>query len=346
MKSAVNNNATNGLSRRRLLQLGGAAAFVTAAGFPMPAVHAQQRIKVRIISNNGAENDSLDQLMRDQGFLEQTGLDPELIKVTGPAKNLEGILNNEADLCTISATNPMPNIVDGAPAKIIGSAMKLTALSAFSANPEIKEMKDLVGRTVGIGPQNFLLHITMVALLRKRGIDPGKVKFVEIGSNAQVFQAVAAGKIDAGPSSVVSFYYQNKLGVHSLTDANMWTELPEYTYQFMYASDRAIAEKREAVVRTLAAYAKLFKFMQSPNSWEAYSKARTTALPKNDSDESQAVWKFMQEQKPYGTEVAIPDDRMRYMQDLHVSVGTIKAALPLEKVADMSMARDAMKLLG
>ena len=72
---------------------------------------------------------------------------------------------------------------------------------------------------------------------------------------------------------------------------------------------------------------------------------QVAALPKNDADESQAVWKFMQEQKPYGTEVAIPDDRLRYMQDLHVSVGTIKAALPNEKVADMSIAQDALKLL-
>jgi ABC-type nitrate/sulfonate/bicarbonate transport system substrate-binding protein len=284
--------------------------------------------------------------MRDQGFLEQTGLDAELVKVTGPAKNLEGILNNEADLCTISATNPMPNIAEGSPAKIIGSAMKLTALSAFSANPDIKTMSDLVGRTVGIGPRNFLLHITMVALLRKRGIDDSKVKFVEIGSNAQVFQAVAAGKIDAGPSSVVSFYYQDKLGVHSLTDANMWTELPEYTYQFMYASDRAIKDNREAVVRTLAAYAKLFRFMQSPNSWDAYSKARTTALPKNDAEESQAVWKFMQEQKPYGSDLAIPDGRMSYMQDLLASVDAIKTKVAIEKLADMSMAHDAMKMLG
>src|SRR5579863_4228576 len=104
-------NAARHLSRRRLLQLAGGTAALAMSGFPMPAIHAQQRIKVRIISNYGAENDSLDQLMRDQGFLEQTGLDAELVKVTGPAKNLEGILNDEADLCTISATNPMPNIV-------------------------------------------------------------------------------------------------------------------------------------------------------------------------------------------------------------------------------------------
>ena len=36
----------------------------------------------------------------------------------------------------------------------------------------------------------------------------------------------------------------------------MWTELTEYTNQAAYASVAAIAEKRAAIVRTIAAYAR------------------------------------------------------------------------------------------
>ena len=34
-----------------------------------------------------------------------------------------------------------------------------------------------------------------------------------------------------------------------------------------------------------------------------------------------------------------------YMQQLNVALGNQKAVLPLERVADMSLARDAVKLL-
>ena len=334
------------LDRRSFLRLGGVALATAGAAFPAPFVLAQQHARIRIISNNGAENDSLEQLLRDRGFLEQTGIDVEFVKVNGPAVNLAGLLDGRADFCAISGFNPMPDIAEGAAARIVGSAMKLTALSIFSRDPAIRSVKDLAGRSVGIGPRNFLLHATTIALLRKNGVDEKSVHFVEIGSNAQVFQAVAAGKVDAGPSSVVSFYYQDKLGVHSLDGGNMWATLPEYTYQMMYASQRAIRDKRSEIVLGLAAYAKLFRFLQSSGSWDAYLAARAKALPKNDAEEASAVWKFMQEQKPYGETLEIPADRLRYMQELNVSLGAASKVMPADQIADMSMARDAMKLLG
>jgi NitT/TauT family transport system substrate-binding protein len=337
-------NARMNLTRRGVLALGATCAVVSA--FPAPAVFGQQRVKVKIISNNGAENDTLEQLLKMLGYLEQGGLDAEYVKVQGPDKNYDGLMKGDADLCPVSGFNPLPGIAGGAPVKIIGSAMKAIAMSVFSANPEIRTVADLSGRTIGIGPRNNLLHVTMIALLRQKGIDEGEVKFVEIGSNAQVFQAAASGKVDAGPSTVASYYDQEKLGVHSLAGADMWAEIPNYTYQMMYASDRAISDNREGVVRTMAAYAKLFRYLQSPGSWDNYLKARLAALPKNDEREARAVWRYGQEQKPYGTDLAIAPEQLDYFQKLYASLGIIKSVQPLERIADMLMAAQAMKMLG
>jgi ABC-type nitrate/sulfonate/bicarbonate transport system substrate-binding protein len=331
-------------SRRHLLAGAGAAALVSVC--PMPAVFAQQRIKIRIISN-GPDNDALERLMRAQGYLEQAGLDAEYVKVDSPPKNLEGLLKGDAEICPLSGTNPIPNIAQGAPVKIIGSGMKLTGLAVYSNKDSVKSLSDLVGKTVGIGPKNNLLHVVMIAMLRKKKIDENAVNFVEVGSNAQVFQAVRDGKVDAGPSSIAPFYEQAKFGVHSLTDGNAWTEIPEFPYQTMYAPDKAIADNRDGIVRTISAYARLFKYLQAPgSSWEEFSKARVAALPKGDESESRAQWKFGQELKPYGSDVIISNDQFGYVQNLYTSLKIIPAPLPLEKISDMSMARDAMKMLG
>jgi hypothetical protein len=39
-------------------------------------------------------------------------------------------------------------------------------------------------------------------------------------------------------------------------------------------------------------------------------------------------------------------ERVRYMQELNVSLGVQKSVLPYECVCDMSLAQDAIKLLG
>ena len=156
------------LSRRHLLAGAGALALVPAFG--MPAIHAQQKVKIRIISN-GPDNDALERLMKSLGYLEQVGLDAEYVKVDSPPKNLEGLLKGDADICPLSGTNPIPNIATGAPVKIIGSGMKLTGLATYSANPAVKTLNDLVGKTVGIGPKNNLLHVVIIGMLRKHKID-------------------------------------------------------------------------------------------------------------------------------------------------------------------------------
>ena len=224
--------------------------------------------------------------------------------------------------------------------------MKKPALAMFSKAPHIRAVRDLAGRTIGIGPKGYLLHATTIALLRKHGLSEKDVTFVEIGSNAQVFQAVSKGEVDAGPSSVASFYDQVELGVHSLSDGHMWSELPDYTNQIMYASDRAIADGRETIVRTLAAFARLFRFLQTPGSMDSYSKARALAVPGNDTCESEAVCRFMLEHKPYGSDILITDERLTYMQELLASLGEIASPMPAERIADMSMARDATKITG
>jgi NitT/TauT family transport system substrate-binding protein len=55
-------------------------------------------------------------------------------------------------------------------------------------------------------------------------------------------------------------------------------------------------------------------------------------------------WDWIQQYKAYNTAIALSPDRINYLQQLNVQLGVQKAVLPLEKVADMSIARDAARL--
>jgi len=161
---------------------------------------------------------------------------------------------------------------------------------------------------------------------------------------APTCSAVAAKRVDAGPSLVDVFGEQAKYGVHAV--AELWKELPEFTYQGSYASDQAIAQKRDLLVRTLAAHARLYRFISGPDSKDAFMRAYAAAIKQADPAQAEMQWSFAQQAGAYATGLVLSEERLHYMQELNVETGVQKSVLPFERVADMSLAQDAIKLLG
>ena len=93
----------------------------------------------------------------------------------------------------------LPEIEKGARIKVVSGGAMLAPQTVYTTKADIRTVKDLVGRTVGTGAMGAALHQKMVALLRKKGVDDKSVKFVNIGSSANIFKAVVAGQVDAGP---------------------------------------------------------------------------------------------------------------------------------------------------
>src|SRR6185369_12284365 len=114
--------------------------------------------------------------------------------------------------------------------KIINAATLLPWLALYSAKPDVRSLKDLEGKVVGAGAVGSLVHQLTVTLLRKYSVDVSRVRFVNIGSSADVFKGVAAGTVDggAGPASFVDDADSYK--VYAITNGNMSVELKDFTY--------------------------------------------------------------------------------------------------------------------
>ena len=112
-------------SRRDVLQLAPAAGIGCAAalmGKPAPA-QAQAPLPVRIVGNSGTENNTLQQLLKDQGYLEGLGLAPTLVGVKTPVGTLDALVADQGDICMISGFNGLlPAIEKGAPVRVLGAA--------------------------------------------------------------------------------------------------------------------------------------------------------------------------------------------------------------------------------
>src|SRR5262249_30143685 len=332
---------SSGLSRRDALLIG--AAMTVGGASPalaqaQPPDASRRKLAVNIVNTTGNAALTFQHLIRQQGYFEELGLDPTMLSVADGSKLMGAIISGGSDICAMSGfSQVLPAIEKGARMKLTGTAGQLAVQTIYTTRPNIKTVKDLEGRTVGVGSLGALLHQMMVAILRKKSGDLAKVTFANIGSSADVFRAVVAGTVDAGPGQVDVYDQQEKYKVHSLADGDLWVELPEYTYQGSFTSQRTIDSKRDVLVRTLAAYLKLYRFISGPNSQEAFVKARLAALGAKDAKaaiaEGEFQWRFIQKNQPYTKDLILSEERIAYMQDLNIRTGIQKSILPYAQVA-------------
>lgn len=286
-------------------------------------------------------------LMRRERLLESFGLDPEVMGVADGTRILGAIVGGSVDASMMSGFGQVfPAVAHGAPLKILAGGALLPMLALFSAKADVRTLKDLEGRTVGTGSIGALVYQLTVLLLRKYGVDVSKVRFVSIGSSADIFRAVAAGTVDAGAGEASLTGQAAEHRVHLVEHGNMTVELKEYTFQGAWTSDRAIATKRDTLVRALAAYAKLYRFVHTPAARSPFLEACRSVLPNVPESDLEAQWSYIQEYKPFAGDLMLSPERLHYMQAVNVSFGVQSAILPFNQVADMSLAADALKLLG
>ena len=341
---------------RRSLLKGSAAAAAGLSSFGPTrfadlalAAESGERINVRVANTAGNMTLVLQTLLEERGILREFGLAPEFVNVSDGSKINSALLGGDVDVCMVSGfSSLLPAIEKGAKLKVLCGAGTLVGQCLYSKKPDVRELKDLVGKTVGIGAIGALLHEITVAMMRKHGVDEKKVNFVNVGSSTDVFRAVVAGTIDAGSAEIDNSASVDKFGIHVLTNGKAWEQIPEYTWQAGYASDTAIATKRDALVRTLASFGKLYRFITGPGSFEAYSLARATALSaqKNDGAEAKLFWDFLQKYRGYAHNLILTQEQIDVVQDLNISLGVQQKRVSFDQVADMSIARDALKLMG
>jgi ABC-type nitrate/sulfonate/bicarbonate transport system substrate-binding protein len=339
--------ADNRFSRRGALKLGGMAMLAGTSSLVTSFSARGALAPINVITSNSTLTNTLFNILTAQKYLDEFGVSIDTLNVADGSKTVPALLSGGSDLCVINGLGlAMASIAKGAAMKLVGTNCLSPQAAIYSAKPDVKTVKDLEGKIVGVNALGALPHQMMVTLMQKEGVDVSKVSFRNVGSNTDIFRAVAAGTVDAGPSGIDVYYEVDQYGVHVLSDGNLWAELPDFTYQGAYASDVAIATKRDGLVRVLAAFIKLFRFIQSPDSKDAFAQARERATGKNEAKAAADAWNFIQKYKPYTTDLSFSEERVNYLQKLNINFSAQDSIMPYNKMTDMSLAADALKLVG
>ncbi len=332
------------LPSRRAVVAGGLASL---AAFGAKAQTGKAKDVSNITMVQGTSGLVIHEMAISEGFFDDFNIEPNLLKVADGTKTTAAVLSGAVDICMWSGFNQIPPAIEkGGQMKILAGSLNLPPISLYSSKKDVVRVEDLVGKIIGIGPPGAVMHQMLVLLLKKHGITADQVQWRNVGSTPDIFKAVVAGTVDAGVAEVDFYERQDFYGVHSVKDGELWTAIPEYTNQATYASDASIAAKRELLVRTLAVYAKAYRFASGPNSRNSYIKARKVVTGQEDPQEAITYWNFIQKNQPYDTDLVLSDERLTFVQQLNVEFNVQSKVLPVSQIADMSLARDAVKLLG
>ena len=330
---------TAAISRRDMLLSGAAALALAGCG-------SQSQSRVVHIATTAGVNLTMWELLKQQKFLESFDVPADVVAMADGSKILGGIYSGSVDVAPMSGFSQIfPAIERGADIKIINAATLVPMLALYSGKDNVHSLQDIAGKVVGVGSLGALDHQLTVTLLKKYSVDVASVRFVNIGSNIDVFKGVIARTVDAGVGPASYYNDAASYNVHAIPNGNMSVELPQFTYQAGWTSNRVIEAKRDLLVRVLAAYARLFRFVEQPSAMDAFLKARKTIFPRAPEREHMNEWNFLQTAKPFATELMLSPERVQYIQQTNLDFKVQKTMLPFERVADMSLARDALKLL-
>lgn len=346
---------TRDLDRRTVLKGAAGGTLLSAGGMGLFGAACAPKASegprpVRVLSSQGVQVLTMQTLMAQKGYFTEFGITPEVLPVNSGTNIVGPLINGKADICVFAGFSQLLAAIEkGAALRILAGASIRGQQALFSKNPAVQTVKDLEGRSVGTGAIGAQLHQVVTALLLKKGVDVKKVQFVDIGSSGDVFRAVVSGRVDAGNGQADVLGSLKRLGVHMVKDGDYAVELPEYTWQASFSSIATIKEKRDSLVRTLAAYCKAYRYVQNPGSKDDFVKAQLVALSSKNPEEATAgaitQWEYLQTRKIYAEDLVLSPERVQYMQELNLSLGVQKKILPYDQIVDLSLAKDAVAML-
>jgi NitT/TauT family transport system substrate-binding protein len=182
---------------RRALALGAILVVLAAAG---PAL-AQGKTPIKIAIGGAECLCYLPTVLAKQlGMYEKHGLDAELINFKGGSVALTAVLGGSADVVSgyyDHCVNLKAKKKDMKSVVVYDQFPGLVLVVSPKQTPNIKSVKDLAGKKVGVSAPGSSTDFFLKYLLRKDGIDPGKVAVVGVGLGDTAVAAQEQGQVDA-----------------------------------------------------------------------------------------------------------------------------------------------------
>jgi len=198
-------------------------------------------------------------VIKDAGFAKQEGLDVDLIYIASSSTMAQAQLAGNVALSTANSQVVVDVGLQGGDLLAIGAVINAVAFYVM-APPEIKSVRDLKGKPVGVTRFGASTDFAIRKLLEKYGLQPIRdVPIIQIGGLPEIAAALSKRSIYAAPMSYPLAYVAEQSGMRIL--ANLAKEDIPFMHVGITTSRRFVKERRAQAKAFLRAYGRAVRFM-------------------------------------------------------------------------------------
>lgn len=220
-------------------------------------------------------------VIKDAGFLKREGLNADLIYIASSSTMAQAMLAGEVAVSTANSQVVVDSGLQGGDLVAMGAIVNVVAFYVLAV-PEIKSVRDLKGKAVGVTRFGASTDFGMRKLLTKYGLEPVKdVPILQIGGMPEIAAALSKRSIYAAPMSYPMAYIAQQAGVKILS--NLAKEDIPFMHVGITTTRKFMKEHRAQAKAFLRAYGRAVHFMhtrkeESKAIFARYSKIRDPGM--------------------------------------------------------------------
>lgn len=282
-------------------------------------------------------------LAKDLGYFKEEGLAVEIISFEGGVGSLRALLSGQVDLALTSGDPPIIARAKGAAVRLVYSTSpRLEAV--LTVQGDIKELKDLRGRKIGIQEPNGFADIFSRRALAKAGLKPADVEFVSTSTAGRV-PALVTGQVDTGVMHVEQAIraIKRKGSLHNVL--NFWEAFPDAFYNVIVTSEKKLAEDPDAITRFIRAVIKANRFIYQNRERTLDAAVEFTGYSR---EEIEPAYDQLAKGRVWSVNDGLPPRMIQFNIDNQVRIGNIAADKKptYEQVVDRGPVDAALQTLG
>jgi NitT/TauT family transport system substrate-binding protein len=264
---------------------------------------------------------------KDAGIYKKHGLDVDLVQLAG-AVQTSALVAGEIDYLT-GITSPLVAAARGLPFKGI-MVTHDRPLFWVIANPEIRRVEDLVGKTVAVDRLATLQDIVARDLIKKKGVNPDRLTFIQTGSVSNSVQSLSQGSVAAALLSLPHNVIMTQKGYHEIASA---TELGMRAASGGIATRDAKLKQEPAQVKAVVrASLESMDFNRKEKSWMVNYIQNKWKLTSKAADEAYRFWL-----QGLTADGKIPLKDLQEMYDTAYASQLIPTPVPVKDVMDYAL---------
>jgi ABC-type nitrate/sulfonate/bicarbonate transport system substrate-binding protein len=265
-------------------------------------------------------------IAQDKGFFEKNGIIPNLVYIGGGRVIIQAVASGNVSMAQIAGPALVNAKVSGLDLRMIAGIVNISSYSLF-VRPEIKTIKDLKGKRLGLGTFGGSHDFILQYMLRHYGFEPQKEVFIVqmgIGADMDRFAAMQAGSVDGTLLNPPQTLLAAKAGYRALITPD---SLPiPYQQQGIATTSEFLEKNRnvaKGVVKALAEAVHFYKTNKEESLSVISRRLRTSDRPALEETYRQFAQK-LHPGKPYptveGMNFILDSVKGRFPQGLTVKV--------------------------